>query len=161
MNLTRPTASALSGLLVASMVVTVPARAQEGDDLGGMVSKSLAAMNAEKWEEALAILDAAIKRFGKNPQLFGPQFGVLYYRKGICEMKVKRWGEAMKSIFPDVDKGDRLTGVNLPGRGAKFFRNGQPIGEVPDPDFAAAFFGIWFDPKTSRPDFRKRLLGET
>ena len=34
MNLTRPTASALSGLLVASMVVTVPARAQEGDDLG-------------------------------------------------------------------------------------------------------------------------------
>lgn len=98
MNLTRPTFSALGGLLVASMVLTVPARAQDGDDLGGMVSKSLAAMNAEKWEEALAILDSAVKRFGKNPQLFGPQFGIIYYRKGICEMKVKRWGEAMKSF---------------------------------------------------------------
>lgn len=119
MNLTRPTASALSGLLVASMVVTVPARAQEGDDLGGMVAKSLAAMNAEKWEEALAILDAAIKRFGKNPQLFGPQFGVLYYRKGICEMKVKRWGEAMKSFeicyrdFPNQGGNVKAGGGNV------------------------------------------------
>lgn len=80
--------------------------------------------------------------------------------RGTPEQR-RRWGEAMKAIFPDVDKGDRLTGVNLPGRGAKFFRNGQPIGEVPDPDFAAAFFGIWFDPQTSRPDFRRRLLGES
>jgi Chalcone isomerase-like len=72
-----------------------------------------------------------------------------------------RWGAAMKAIFPDVGKGDRLTGVNLPGAGARFFHNGKPIGEVTDPAFAQAFFGIWFDPKTSRPDFRKRLLGES
>jgi hypothetical protein len=24
-----------------------------------------------------------------------------------------------------------------------------------------AFFGIWLDPRTSRPEYRKRLLGET
>ena len=70
-----------------------------------------------------------------------------------------RWGEAMKAIFPSVARGDRITGVNLPSRGARFFHNGRPIGEVADPSFARAFFGIWLDPRTSRPDFRERLLG--
>ena len=70
-----------------------------------------------------------------------------------------RWGEAMKAIFPSVGKGDRLTGVNIPSGGARFFHNGRPIGEVADPSFARAFFGIWLDPSTSRPDFRARLLG--
>lgn len=70
-----------------------------------------------------------------------------------------RWGEAMKAIFPSVSKGDRITGVNLPALGARFFHNGRPIGEVADPSFARAFFAIWLDPRTSRPDFRERLLG--
>ncbi|CAG0997385.1 hypothetical protein GPROT1_03557 [Gammaproteobacteria bacterium] len=72
-----------------------------------------------------------------------------------------RWGEAMRAIFPSVAQGDRLTGVNLPARGARFFHNGRPIGEIADPSFARAFFGIWLDPKTSRPDFRRRLLGDS
>ena len=71
-----------------------------------------------------------------------------------------RWLGAMQRLFPDVRKGDRLTGVNVPGRGAKFFHNGAAIGEIAEPGFARAFFGIWLDPKTSRPDFRKLLLGE-
>jgi len=71
-----------------------------------------------------------------------------------------RWLEAMRRLFPDVRKGDRLTGVNVPGKGASFFHNGAPIGEIADARFARAFFGIWLDPKTSRPDFRRLLLGE-
>jgi tetratricopeptide (TPR) repeat protein len=99
MNPTRTVASMLGGLLALSMVVSMPAAAQD-DDLGSMVNKSLLAMKAEKWEEALAMLTRAVERFGKNnPQeLFGPQFGVIYYRKGICEMKLKKWPEAMKSF---------------------------------------------------------------
>lgn len=101
MNLTHfPAFAATGGLLAASLVLTVPAKAQEGDDLGTMVTQSLTLMNGEKWEEALAMLNNAVNRFGKNNpgQLFGPQFGVLYYRKGVCEMKLKRWAEAMKSF---------------------------------------------------------------
>jgi hypothetical protein len=70
-----------------------------------------------------------------------------------------RWGEAMVRIFPDVRKGDRIAGVHLPGQGARFFHNGRVLGEIADPAFARAFFGIWLDPRTSRPDFRARLLG--
>jgi hypothetical protein len=72
----------------------------------------------------------------------------------------ERWGEQMTRIFPDVDDGDRLTGVNLPREGVRFFRNGVPIGRIEDRDFARAFFAIWLDPRTSEPALRKKLLGE-
>ena len=70
------------------------------------------------------------------------------------------WGEAMRRVFPDVKRGDRITGVNVPGQGAAFFHNGAPIGRIDDVAFAQAFFSIWLDPRTSRPDFRRRLMSE-
>ena len=78
---------------------------------------------------------------------------------GTPEQRV-RWGDAMRRIFPDVAKGDRLTGLCLPPGKARFFHTGRAIGEIDDHEFARAFFGIWLDPATSRPDFRRRLLGE-
>jgi hypothetical protein len=73
--------------------------------------------------------------------------------------ELARWGELMRGIFPDVGPGDRLTGLSLPSGTVRFFGNGRPIGEIADPAFARAFFGIWLDPKTSRADYRARLLG--
>jgi hypothetical protein len=72
----------------------------------------------------------------------------------------KRWGDAMTRIFPDVVKGDRLTGFYVPEGGVRYFLNGAPIGEIVDPAFARAFFAIWFDPRSSRADFRRMLLGD-
>jgi Chalcone isomerase-like len=77
---------------------------------------------------------------------------------GTEEQRV-RWGDAMKRIFPSVNKGDRLTGVNLPGGIVRYFHNGTPIGDIADPGFSRAFFGIWLDPKTSELTFRQQLLG--
>jgi len=79
---------------------------------------------------------------------------------GTAEQR-SRWGEEMRRFFPDVRRGDRLTGVNLPGGVVRYFHNGKSIGEIADPGFARAFFGIWLDPKTSEVDFRQLLLGET
>jgi hypothetical protein len=69
-----------------------------------------------------------------------------------------RWGEQMRAIFPDVQKGDRITGVHVPPATVRYFFNGQPIGDIVDGEFARAFFGIWLDPRTSRRDFRDLLL---
>ncbi len=71
-----------------------------------------------------------------------------------------RWGHAMKSLFPNVHKGDRITGVNLPGGVVRYFYNGKSLGDIAESGFAHAFFGIWLDPKCSDPDYRQRLLGE-
>lgn len=70
------------------------------------------------------------------------------------------WGELMRAIFPDVKKGDRITGVHLPPGTVRYFFNGLPIGDIVDPEFARAFFGIWLDPRSSRRDFRSKLLNE-
>jgi Chalcone isomerase-like len=69
------------------------------------------------------------------------------------------WLTAMKRLFPDVTTGDTLAGEHVPGFGARFWRNGAPLGEVADPAFSRAFFSIWLDPRTSAPDLRAALLG--
>lgn len=71
--------------------------------------------------------------------------------------QLKRWGEQMTRIFPDVRPGDHILGVYSP-EGARFFFNDRLLGEVLDPVFARAFFAIWLDPKTSAPELRAALL---
>lgn len=73
------------------------------------------------------------------------------------EARLKHWREAMKPIFPDVRAGDRLIGLYR-SDGARFYRNGHRIGGIDDPAFAAAFFGIWLDVRTSAPELRAALL---
>lgn len=70
------------------------------------------------------------------------------------------WRDAMRAVFPDVQEGTRLTGLYQPGQPMRFLRDGQPIGEVADPEFGAAFFAIWLHPKTSAPKLRAALLGK-
>lgn len=77
----------------------------------------------------------------------------------ISEQQSQQWLAHMQRIFPDVKNGDRLTGQYLPGLGASFVYNGQPLGRVDDPEFARRFFGIWLAPTTSQPDMRTALLG--
>ena len=81
-------------------------------------------------------------------------------RQGEIEpAKARRWLLAMQQIFPDVQAGDRITGVNVPGMGARFFVNGRQKGDVREPEFARLFMGIWLSPKTSEPALRDALLG--
>lgn len=68
------------------------------------------------------------------------------------------WQEKMQAVFPDVRENSHITGVNLPGVGARFFLDGAPLGAIDDPAFARAFFAIWLDPATTAPDLRKALL---
>jgi tetratricopeptide (TPR) repeat protein len=86
-------------LALAFAATAIPASAQE--TLPELVDAALMAMKEEKWEEALA-LNTKAADFGKNPkmaiQLYGAQFGTIIYRKGMCELKLKKFDEAMKSF---------------------------------------------------------------
>lgn len=80
-------------------------------------------------------------------------------RLGIgTEAQRARWLQAMRALFPDVDAGQRLAGVHVPGRGTDFYLDGRSLGRVDDPAFGAAFFAIWLDSRTSAPDLRASLL---
>ena len=76
------------------------------------------------------------------------------------ENKYEAWEAEMRRIFPDVKPDDELVGVHLPGKGAQFFFNGKPAGEVADLAFARAFFAIWLDERTTEPGLRRALIAE-
>jgi hypothetical protein len=69
-----------------------------------------------------------------------------------------RWFTQMLRIFPNVERGRRIAGVNMPGRGVHFYVDGRTAGDIDDTDFARAFFAIWLDPRTRSPNVRADLL---
>jgi hypothetical protein len=73
---------------------------------------------------------------------------------------LERWRDDMLRAFGDVEPGDQLSAVFLPGKGVRFYSGERETGEFDDPAFARAFFGIWLDPSTRAPSLRKHLLGE-
>jgi Chalcone isomerase-like len=75
------------------------------------------------------------------------------------DAKLKRWGEAMAKVFPDIKKGDTLIGVSIPGKEARFYNRDKFIAAIADAEFAKAFFDIWLSEKTSAPQVRAKLLG--
>jgi hypothetical protein len=64
----------------------------------------------------------------------------------------------MRQVFPNVQRGDRLTGVVEPGRGTRFFLNDKPLGQIEDAEFSNAFFAIWLDARTRAPSLRESLM---
>ncbi len=116
MNLSRLTLIPVLGMALATGILTAPpARAQLQEDAQTLNSRALTSMEAGKWEEALTMLTRCNELYGKNAlTLFGPQFGVTLYRKGICELKLKRWDDAAKSFEECyrkyVNKGEQVDG---------------------------------------------------
>lgn len=75
------------------------------------------------------------------------------------EAQLSEWGPQLTAALPDVAAGDRITGVNLAGRGVAFYFGNELTVEIADPAFASAFFAIWLDERTREPGLRARLLG--
>lgn len=67
--------------------------------------------------------------------------------------------QQLKSVFRDVTEGDHILGIHHPGERAEFYSNDVLLGRIADPALAAAFFDIWLDPATRKPDLRARMLG--
>ncbi len=78
----------------------------------------------------------------------------------LDDATASRWGLRLQAIFPDVKTGDRLTGVRVPGEGARFYAGERYLGRIDDERLADAFFAIWLDPRTRAPDLRRKLLGQ-
>jgi tetratricopeptide (TPR) repeat protein len=84
---------------MASLVLLMPANA-ENPPLESLLDAARSAMDSQEWTLALDLCTQAVGTAGVEDPLrtYGPQFGGVYYRKGICEMKLKQWEEAMKSF---------------------------------------------------------------
>ena len=77
----------------------------------------------------------------------------------IPQETLERWHADMMRGLTDVEPGDQLSAVFLPGKGVRFYAGERQTAEIDDPAFARAFFGIWLDPSTRALKLRMQLLG--
>jgi hypothetical protein len=113
----------------------------------------------DDWTAAPLALELQYLRSLVGRQIAERSLKEMRRQRDIPEADGQRWLTAMLQVFPDVKEGDRITGLLLPGMGARFAVNGQLKGDVRDPEFAKLFFGIWLSDKTSQPALRRSLLG--
>ena len=80
---------------------------------------------------------------------------------GFQDNRRSRWVEALKAIWPDVNKGDTIA-FDVDAEGvSRFYFNAAWVGTINDPDFAPSFIAIWLSPDTSRPAHRDGLLADS
>ncbi len=79
----------------------------------------------------------------------------------IDQAEQTRWKHLLQSAFVDVQPGDQLTGVNIPGYGMRFYYGDKQVADIGDPVLAKAFFDIWLNEKSRDPELRGQLLGRT
>ncbi|MTW11151.1 hypothetical protein GM658_11100 [Pseudoduganella eburnea] len=77
------------------------------------------------------------------------------------EVGQTRWRSLLQGAFVDVQPGDQLTGVSIPGYGMRFYHGEKQLADISDPVLAKAFFDIWLNEKSRDPELRSQLLGKS
>jgi hypothetical protein len=71
-----------------------------------------------------------------------------------------RWRGILDATLPDVEDGDVIIGLAIPGKKSLLFHNGTKIASIGDRAFSHAFFNIWLG-KNADEDLRDKLLGKS
>lgn len=118
-----------------------------------------AGFDAARYEQQRFALELQYRRAFKGRDIAQRSIDEMQAIAPLNAQQRADWSAAMQRAFPDIQPGDRLLGVHLPGEGARFYFNGQLRATVDDADFSARFFGIWLSPRTSAPQLRAALIG--
>jgi len=78
---------------------------------------------------------------------------------GVSAAKLASWEKQMQAIFPNVSKGQSITGVRTSGGSTVFYYGSRKLGTISDPAFTRKFFSIWLGNNTRNPQLRARLVG--
>jgi len=113
-----------------------------------------------RFEDQPFALELAYLRSFKGADIARRSIDEMRQTGALDEADAARWLAAMTALFPDVQRGDRITGVHVPGTGARFYLNDRLLGEVVEDRFSRRFFGIWLSERTSQPRMRDALLAQ-
>lgn len=85
---------AIFSLMLVAMLGTTQAQ-----DLNTQMSMANKAWEQGKYEKCQALFERIITSYGgRAPMLYGPKFGVIYYRKGLCELKLAGIGKRANNL---------------------------------------------------------------
>ncbi len=121
---------------------------------------SESALKPLDWAEQRLALDLLYLRDFDGKDIAKRSIDEISKQSPLYEDKASAWLKTLERLFPNVHKGESLTGVFIPNLGAQFFFNGKPIGGINDLELAKRFFAIWLSPQTSAPDLRQKLFGD-
>lgn len=103
--------------LAAALLTVLPLHAQKGlnaTDAGAEKATLLAVgmMKKGQWEEARALFQQIVAEWGNDSYYRKmPAFGTVYYNRGYCEMKLKRFTDAIVSFRTCYEDYDNKTEV--------------------------------------------------
>jgi hypothetical protein len=114
---------------------------------------------AERFDAAPVALEVEYARALKGRAIAERSLDEMRRQADVTDGVAGGWLDWMSEHFPDVARGDRLTGVHRPGESLRLFHNGRLRGEARDAEFARRFVAIWLGPRSSQPQLRRSLLG--
>lgn len=83
-------------------------------------------------------------------------------RKNVDPDTLHRLEDQIKNhnlLYPDIQRGDRVSLTYLPSVGTQVAVNGVTRGTIPGADFAKALFSLWLGEKPFDANFKRALLG--
>lgn len=86
--------------------------------------------------------------------------GQEWQSQNLTHENQQQWLVLLGTLWPDISKGDRLALELDADNRSRFYFNGEPLGEIADPDFGQQFLDIWLSPNTTRPELRSALIGQ-
>jgi len=117
-----------------------------------------APVTAAHWAEQRFVLELQYARHLLGREIAARSLKEMRRQAEITDAQAQAWLAEMQAAFPDVNDGDRLSGLHEPGVGASFYLNGQLRRRIADARFAQLFFGIWLSAQSSEPALRAKLL---
>lgn len=122
---------------------------------------SNAPFQAERWKQQSFALELTYFRDFEGKAIAKHSIAEISKQRDLPKTKAKEWSMSLEKLFPDVRQNQTLTGLYSPTGAAKFFHEGNLIGEIKEMELIQSFFNIWLSDKTSAPELRKKLINET
>lgn len=114
----------------------------------------------EQWHTQSLALELRYLRDFDGKDIAKRSLDEINSQSAVAKDKAQAWLKAMEDVFPNVRKGQSLTGIYLADKGAQFLFDNTVLGELKDPELAKRFFAIWLSPQTSAPDLRQKLFSQ-
>lgn len=119
------------------------------------------AFKAEQWQVQRLALELRYLRDFDGKAIAQRSLDEIQAQSALPKYKAQAWLGTLENLFPNVRKGQSLTGIYLPDMGAHFLIDNTRLGEIKDPELAKRFFDIWLAKQTSAPELRKKLIADT
>lgn len=122
---------------------------------------TLDAFDSKHWADQRFALELVYARSFDGVKIAQASLELMQAQHGKVAERDRQWLAWMQQSFPNIQAKDRLLGLHQGAKeGCRFVHNRQVRLDIPDAQFAKAFFGIWLDPRTTEPALRRSLIGE-